>query len=105
MLNKSKNGSLKKIQDSKNQWTFLSNHTHVLLCLYRDPELRIRELALNVGITERAIIRIMEELEEAGVLSKQKIGRRNQYTINGNIQLRHPLESHKNVLELLKLLK
>ena len=105
MSNKSKNAPIKKIEDSKVQWTFLSNHTHVLLCLYRDPELRIRELALNVGITERAIIRILEELEQAGVLNKEKIGRRNKYSVNGKVQLRHPLESHKNLSELLKLLK
>jgi hypothetical protein len=105
MQKKSKSIALLKSEDSKPEWTFLSNHTHVILCLYRDPELRIRDLALNVGITDRAIISIIEDLEMGGVLVKQKVGRRNHYLINGNIPLRHPLESHKNISELLKFLK
>jgi len=105
MVKKKNPRAVKKIPPSKTEWTFLSNHTHILLCLFRDPELRIRDLALNVGITERAVLRIIEELEKAGILKKKKIGRRNQYFIDGSVPLRHPLESHKNISELLKLLK
>ena len=105
MIKKKNLRSVKKIPPTKTEWTFLSNHTHILLCLFRDPELRIRDLALNVGITERAVLRIIEELEKAGILKKKKIGRRNQYFIDGSVPLRHPLESHKNISELLRLLK
>lgn len=105
MAKKKSIGPIKKIPSTKSEWTFLSNHTHILLCLFREPALRIRELALNVGITERAVLRIIEELEKAGVLKKEKVGRRNHYLIDGSIPLRHPLESHKNISELLKLLK
>jgi len=105
MVKKKNPRAVKKIPPSKTEWTFLSNHTHILLCLFRDPELRIRDLALNVGITERAVLRIIEELEKAGILKKKKIGRRNQYFIDGSVPLRHPLESHKNISELLKRLK
>lgn len=89
----------------KQEWTFLSNHTHVLICLYRDSTARLRDLALKVGITERAIIRIIEDLELAGVLVRTKEGRRNKYEIHENVYLRHQLEAHKTVGDLLKLLK
>ncbi|MCB1160101.1 MAG: MarR family transcriptional regulator [Leptospiraceae bacterium] len=89
----------------KHEWTFLSNHTHVLICLYRNPTERIRDLSAKVGITERAIIGIIEDLEQIGVIHKLKEGRRNKYEINESIYLRHPLEEHKTVGNLLKLLK
>lgn len=89
----------------KQEWTFLSNHAHILICLYRDPTTRLRDLALYVGITERAVIKIVEDLETAGVLSRSKEGRRNTYKIYDTISLRHPLESHKSIGDLLKLLK
>lgn len=89
----------------KQEWTFLSNHAHVLICLYRDENVRLRDLAFNVGITERAVIRIIEDLEAANVLVRFKEGRRNKYKIFDNIPLRHKLESHKTIGDLLKLLK
>jgi predicted transcriptional regulator len=89
----------------KHEWTFLSNHTHVLICLYRNSDERLRDLAIKVGITERAIISIIEDLETSGAIRRFKEGRRNKYEINENIHLRHPLESHKTVGDLLKLLK
>lgn len=89
----------------KQDWTFLSNHAHVLICLYRDPTVRLRDLAVNVGITERAVIRIIEDLETAKILVRSKEGRRNKYKIHESISLRHPLESHKTIGDLLKLLK
>ncbi|MCB1141391.1 MAG: MarR family transcriptional regulator [Leptospiraceae bacterium] len=101
---------LKKISDTvnsqtKHNWTFLSNHSHVLICLYRDPETRLRDIAISVGITERAIAKIVEDLEIAGFLEKTKEGRRNKYKVHKNVYLRHQLESHKTVGELLDLLK
>ncbi len=90
---------------SKQDWTFLSNHAHILICLYRDPTVRLRDLAVNVGITERAVISIIEDLETAKILVRSKEGRRNKYKIHESISLRHPLESHKTIGDLLKLLK
>ncbi|RYG48888.1 ArsR family transcriptional regulator [bacterium] len=84
-------------------WTFLSNHTHVLVCIVRDPEMRLREVAELVGITERAVQRIVGELVAGGVLSKEKTGRRNSYVVHPEIALRHPLESHCSVGDILKI--
>ena len=82
-------------------WTFLSNHSHVLICLNRNPRMRMREVADEVGITERAVQRIVHELIDAGILQVEKDGRRNRYHIRRDIPLRHPLESHRNVGNLL----
>ncbi|NQY32491.1 MAG: winged helix-turn-helix transcriptional regulator [Coraliomargarita sp.] len=83
------------------QWTFFTNHAHVLICLARNPEQPLREVALSVGITERAVQRIVAELEEAGYLSREKVGRQNHYRIHDRIQLRHGLESHRTIGDLL----
>lgn len=93
------------MNQEKAHWTFLSNHSHVLICLARDPEQRMRDVADQVGITERAVQRIVKELCEAGVLHTRKAGRRNAYHIEKNIPLRHPLESHRTVNDLLKAVK
>jgi len=85
-------------------WTFLTNHTHVLLCLYGHPEIRLREVALMVGITERMVQKIVSELVEAGYLMIEKQGRCNTYRIKTQLRLRHPLESHQTIGELLNLL-
>jgi DNA-binding transcriptional ArsR family regulator len=85
-------------------WTFLTNHSHVLLCLFRNPELRLREVASLVGITERAVQRIVADLEECGALERHREGRRNTYRVNLDRPLRHPLESHRNIGDVLKLL-
>lgn len=90
---------------SVDQWTFLTNHTHILVCLARDPELTVRELAGLVGITERSVQRILAELESGGVISKSKEGRRNRYDLNLDFKLRHPLESTHRISELLGILK
>ena len=82
-------------------WTFLSNHGHVLVCLALDPEARLRDVAARVGITERAVQKILDDLEEAGVLGRIRSGRRNSYRLNVNLPLRHPLESHRTVGSLL----
>ncbi|HEX5751696.1 MAG TPA: winged helix-turn-helix domain-containing protein [Archangium sp.] len=84
-------------------WTFLTNHAHVLLCLARTPDARMREVADEVGITERAVQRIVSELEEAGYLRRTKEGRRNTYSVRADLPLRHPIESHRTVASLLAL--
>ncbi len=89
----------------KSSWTFLTNHSHVIICLVRDPELRVRDLASEIGITERAILRILAELEVEGVLSKSREGRRNRYSIDLDFPLRHPLESQYTLSKLTKSLK
>ena len=86
-------------------WTFLSNYAHVLVTLAQDPSARLRDVAERVGITERAAQRIIGHLEDGGVLSKERDGRRNRYRINESSSLRHPLESHKTVGSLLKMLE
>lgn len=85
-------------------WTFLSNHGHVLLCIAADPEVRLREVALRVGITERAVQRIVADLEEGGYLTRIRVGRRNKYEVHGERHLRHPVEAHQAVQKLLDLL-
>ena len=82
-------------------WTFLTNHTHVLLCLYRSPDQRLRDVALAVGITERMVQRIVAELAEAGYQQIEKEGRRNRYAVAADLRLRHPLEMHHSIGELL----
>jgi DNA-binding IclR family transcriptional regulator len=81
-------------------WTFLTNHSHVLLCLARDPEMRLRDVADLVGVTERAVQRIVAELEEGGYLLRSKQGRRNRYEIGLDLPLRHPIERHCKVAKL-----
>jgi predicted transcriptional regulator len=82
-------------------WTFFTNHAHVLLCLASNPDLRIRDLAPMVGITERAVQRILRELAEGGFLEIEKVGRRNHYTVQPNSHLRHPVEAHATVGDLM----
>ena len=83
-------------------WTFLSNHAHVLVCLAADPNTRVRDIAAEVGITERRVNGILADLEEAGIITVYKSGRRNSYEIDRKARLRHPLEAHKTVGDLLK---
>jgi DNA-binding MarR family transcriptional regulator len=82
-------------------WTFLTNHTHVLLCLYRNSEITLREVAVLVGITERMVQKIVAELVEAGYLEVTRVGRRNTYLITLDRKLRHPLESHRSIGDML----
>jgi hypothetical protein len=85
-------------------WTFLTNHAHVLLTLANDPQLRVRDVALKVGITERAAQRILHDLVEAGYLQREKHGRRNSYRLALDRPLRHPLEARHTVGELVDVL-
>jgi len=84
------------------EWTFFTNHSHVLVCLADDEEVRLRDVAQRVGITERAVQRIVTELEAAGVLERERDGRRNRYTIHRDRPLRHPIEAHCTVGDLLQ---
>lgn len=84
-------------------WTFLTNHAHVLFCIAEDPFVRIRDIALKVGITERAVQRIVADLEDKGYLSIYKEGRRNRYELDLHLPLRHRLEHHCEVASLVDL--
>lgn len=86
-------------------WTYLTNHTHTIITLLREPDIRVRELAIEVGITERAILRILGELEKSGVITKTREGRRNRYSVNLDAPLRHPLEAHCSLRELVRHLR
>lgn len=83
------------------EWTFLSNHAHVLVGLSRDPRARIRDLAAAVGITERAVLLILADLEREGLIERVREGRRNRYRLHLDASLRHPLEAHRTVGELI----
>jgi len=85
----------------KGTWTFLTNHAHVLICIAQDPSARVRDLSERVGITERATHRIIAELKAAGYLTYDRDGRRNRYTVNGDLPMRHSVEGHCAVLDLL----
>ena len=90
-------------ENSTPSWTFLSNHGHVLVCIARDSDVRVREIAQAVGITERAVQRILGELEEAGVIVRTRKGRRTHYHINEGLPLRHPIEADHSVGHLMRL--
>ena len=85
-------------------WTFLSNHGHVLVCIAGNPDLRLRDIASRVGITERAVFSIVDDLEADGYLTRIHVGRRNRYELNRVLPLRHPVESSHTVGELLGVL-
>lgn len=91
-------------QQTGREWTFLSNHAHVLLLLARDPEMRLRDVADEVGITERAVQRLVKELEEGGYLTRERSGRRNRYQVHAALPLRHPIERHRTIRDLLALI-
>ena len=86
------------------RWTFLTNHSHVLLCLAEDPEIRLRDVAEKVGITERAAQRIVADLQNEGYITTERIGRRNRYVVHPDAPLRHPMEEQNAVGTLLRLL-
>ena len=89
--------------DTEN-WTFFSNNAHVLVCLSHTPQPTARQIATQVGVTERAVHRILAKLTKAGIVSVGKEGRRNLYELNLDRRLRHPLESHKTIGEFIKLI-
>jgi DNA-binding MarR family transcriptional regulator len=89
---------------SAGTWTFLSNHGHVLVCLARDPDARLRDVAEGVGITERAVQQILRDLVDGHYVEKEKIGRRNRYRVVRSAHFRHPLEAGLTVGAFLDLL-
>ena len=87
------------------QWTIFSNHAHVLVCIARNPEERVREIARKVGITERAVQRIIGDLEEAGVIVRERLGRTNRYSLSLDRPLRHPLEATTTIAEVIRVIE
>jgi DNA-binding Lrp family transcriptional regulator len=85
-------------------WSFVTTHTLVLMSIAADPEIRLSEIAAQVGVTERRVQSIVAELVEAGYLTRIREGRRNRYDINGGLPLRHVETEHRHLGELLSLL-
>ncbi len=86
------------------EWTFLTNHAHSLLCIARDPDIRLRDLAEQVGVTERAAQRIVNDLVDGGYLTRQREGRRNTYRVSSDRPMRHPVERGHRISEILEVL-
>ena len=99
-----KKRSYKSSSDDK-PWRFVTNHTQVLLTIARNPDIRTREIAEAVGITERAAQRIVADLVEAGFIESVRVGRRNHYTVNREAAMRHPAQANQQVGDLLDLLR
>ena len=89
------------VQSAARSWTFLTNHAHVLVAISRNPELRQRDISTLVGITEGAVQRILHELEEDGYVARERIGRRNRYSVLAGQPLRHPLEAGHTIEEII----
>jgi predicted transcriptional regulator len=86
------------------RWTFLTNHAHVLIVLSKNPSTVLREVALRVGITERAVQRIIADLERDGFIEREKVGRQNSYRLRAKQPLRHPIEAHRSIGDLIDLI-
>ncbi|MFM6851278.1 MAG: helix-turn-helix transcriptional regulator [Terrabacter sp.] len=86
-------------------WTFLSNHGHVLVCLSDDPDVRLKDMAASIGITERAVQQIIADLEDAQVITRHKQGRRNRYVVRRDVRFRHPLVAGLRVGEFLDMMR
>lgn len=87
--------------EPKPTWTFLTNHAHVLVCIAEEPDVRGRDIATRVGITERAAQAIVADLVNEGYVTRTREGRRNRYTVNPDAPLRHPLEHDHTIGEIL----
>jgi DNA-binding transcriptional ArsR family regulator len=83
------------------RWDFLTNHAHVLLCVAQDSGIRLRDIAVAVGITERSAHKVLSELVEEGYVLRERHGRRNRYKVKPELPLRHPLVREREVGELL----
>lgn len=90
--------------DEDHPWTFVTNYSHVLVCLAADPRARLRDIAETVGVTERTAAQLVNNLEQAGYVTKTRHGRRNQYEIHDELPLRHPRHRHHTVGELIRFL-
>ncbi|WP_232099017.1 helix-turn-helix transcriptional regulator [Gimesia aquarii] len=102
-VNQQADTAAKSAEAPGNRWTFLTNHAHVLILLHREPEIVLRQVAVQVGITERAVQRIIQDLEEEGFIHREKVGRQNRYEVLTDQPLRHSIEKHKKIGELLEL--
>ena len=89
--------------ERKPAWTFLSNHAHVLLLLAKEPDILLKDVAIRVGITERAVQRIVAELEADSYIERERIGRCNRYKVHPELPLRHPIEAHRRIASLIAL--
>ena len=89
--------------EASREWTFLSNHGHVLIHLSRFPDSRVRDISDAVGITERSTQAILSDLEDAGYVTISRVGRRNSYKVNSGAKFRHPSEASKPIGALLKI--
>ena len=83
------------------RWTFLTHHAHLMLMLQRDQSAKIEELAQVLGVTPRYVASILNDLTDGGYLTKQRVGRRNHYSINREAELRHETSLHKSVGDLI----
>ena len=90
--------------DGQRAWTVLTNHAQVLLCLAETPDIRLRDVAQRVGITERATQRILAELVEAGYVKAERVGRRNRYTVDRRHAMRHSAQLGHDIGTLLEAL-
>jgi DNA-binding IclR family transcriptional regulator len=90
--------------DAPRSWTFLTNHAQVLLCVAQTPDIRLRDVAERVGITERATQRILSELVEAGYVHAERVGRRNRYTVDRQHAMRHSAQLGYEIGALLEAL-
>jgi len=91
--------------DHSSSWTFLTNHTQVLICIAEDVDITLREVANKVGITERAAQRIVADLVEAGIIDRRRVGRRNHYLVNRGAAMRHAAQANLQIGPLLDLLQ
>jgi predicted transcriptional regulator len=91
-------------EDPDRGWRFVTNHTQVLLCIAHDPDVRLRDIAETVGITERAAQRILAELVEADFVTRERVGRRNRYVVNRDLEMRHPAQMGHDIGSLIDLL-
>ena len=89
---------------ARQRWTFLTHHAHILLCIAQQRDVRVRDIAQNVGITERATQQILSDLIREGYVTSQRVGRRNRYEVNADGPFRHPLLKDRSIGELLEAL-
>jgi DNA-binding MarR family transcriptional regulator len=91
--------------NSDHPWRFVTNHAHVLECIASNPAARLRDIAATVGITERTVVAIVSDLEEAGYVTRTRVGRNNRYEVHDELPLRHPHHRHHTVGELIRFLE
>jgi CTP-dependent riboflavin kinase len=96
---------MKRGSTNDHRWRFVTNHAHVLECIATNPTARLRDIAATVGITERTAAQIVNDLENAGYLTKTRVGRGNHYEIHQDLPLRHPQHRHHTVGELIRFLQ